>query len=254
MPTPKNILVTGMSGLIGGIVGRHLASLGHNVRALNRQQVEGFDTTQASIDDYDAIRPAFDDIDTVIHLAAYLGPSDQSQLDINIAGTYNVFRAAGEAGVKRVIFGSSGAVQMAVEKYEPIKTMVEARMEDIPEPRPVIMHTDPPWPDNMYGVAKTAGEAMARLYSEKHGSAIVVRIGRVRAEDKPANAREAAVHFGHRDVAQIFQKCVDAPDTVKWDIFYGVSDNFTRFRDITHSKEVLGYESQDGIQAWPLEG
>ncbi|MDA1279653.1 MAG: NAD-dependent epimerase/dehydratase family protein [Chloroflexi bacterium] len=132
MTGSKNILITGMSGLIGGIVGRHLASRGHVIRALNRQPVEGFECVRADITDYDAIRPAFDDIDTVVHLAAYLGPDDQSQLDINIAGTYNVFRASGEAGVKRVVFGSSGAIQMAMEKYEPIKSMVEARLNDIP--------------------------------------------------------------------------------------------------------------------------
>jgi nucleoside-diphosphate-sugar epimerase len=174
---PKKVLVTGMSGLIGGIVGRHLASRGHEVRALNRQPVEDFECVQADITDYDTIRPAFDGIDTVVHLAAYLGPDDQSQIDINIAGTFNVFQASAEAGVKRVVFGSSGAVQMGIEKYEPIKSMVEARMSDVPEPRPVVFHTDPPWPDGMYGVAKVAGEAMARLYAERHGSAIGVREG-----------------------------------------------------------------------------
>jgi uncharacterized protein YbjT (DUF2867 family) len=63
MPAPKNILITGMSGLIGGIVGKHLDSLGHTITALNRQAVEGYKTTQASITDLDAIRPAFDGID-----------------------------------------------------------------------------------------------------------------------------------------------------------------------------------------------
>ncbi|MCZ6539661.1 MAG: NAD-dependent epimerase/dehydratase family protein, partial [Chloroflexi bacterium] len=130
MASPKKILVTGMSGLIGGIVGRHLASLGHDIRALNRGPVEGFDTVQADITDYNAIRPAFDGIDTVIHLAAYLGSDDKSQIDVNIAGTYNLFEAGGDAGVKRVIFGSSGAVQRAAEKYEPIKSMIEARVGD----------------------------------------------------------------------------------------------------------------------------
>ena len=252
MADSKKVLVTGMSGLIGGIVGRHLASLGHEIRALNRQPVEGFDTVQADITDYDAIRPAFDGIDTVIHLAAYLGNDDRSQIDVNITGTYNLFKAAGDADVKRVIFGSSGAVQRAAEKYEPIKSMIEARIDDVPELRPVVVHTDPPWPDNMYGVAKTAGEAMARLFSETHGSAIVVRIGRVRVEDRPANAREASVHFSHRDVEQMFEKCVAAPEDLKWDVFYGVSDNFTRFRDISHAKEVIGYVPQDGIRSWPL--
>jgi uronate dehydrogenase/NAD+ dependent glucose-6-phosphate dehydrogenase len=74
----------------------------------------------------------------------------------------------------------------------------------------------------------------------------------VRPEDRPANAREAAVHFGHRDVAQFFEKCVEAPDDLKWDLFYGVSDNFNRFRDLSHSREVIGYMSQDGIASWPL--
>ena len=250
MAGSRKVLVTGMSGLIGGIVGRHLASLGHEIRALNRQPVKGFETVRADMTDYAAIRPAFDGIDTVVHLAAYLGSDDMSQIDVNITGTFNVFRAAGEAGVNRVIFGSSGAIQIAAEKYEPIKSMIEARVDDIPDPRPLIVHTDPPWPNNMYGVAKTAGEAMARLYSETHGSAIVVRIGRVRPEDKPANAREAAVHFSHRDIKQMFEKCVDAPESVKWDVFYGVSDNFTRFRDISHAKEVIGYVPQDGIESW----
>jgi len=254
MPKSKNILITGMSGLIGGIVGRHLASRGHKVRALNRKPVEGFECVLADITDLEAIRPAFDGIDTVVHLAAYLGSDDQSQLDINIGGTYNVFKAAGEAGVQRVVFGSSGAVLMAAEKYEPLKSMIEARLDDIPSPRPVMMHTDPPWPERMYGVAKVAGEAMARLFSENHESAIVARIGRVRPEDRPANVREAAVHFSHRDVAQFFEKCVEAPESVKWDVFYGVSDNFTRFRDISHSEEVIGYAPQDGIKSWPLEG
>ena len=37
--------------------------------------------------------------------------------------------------MKRFIFGSSGAVQRAAEKYVPIKSMVEARLDDIPDPR-----------------------------------------------------------------------------------------------------------------------
>ena len=117
----------------------------------------------------------------------------------------------------------------------------------------MMMHDVPPWPNGLYGVAKVAGEAMGRLFAEYHGSAIAVRIGRVRAEDRPANIREAAVHFGHNDIRQIFEKCVDAPESVNWDVFYGISDNFTRYRDLTHSKEVIGYVPTDGIKGWPLE-
>ena len=140
---------------------------------------------------------------------------------------------------------------MAAERHEPFKTMVEGRIEDISNPRPMMNHLTPPHPDCMYGVAKIAGEAMARLFTVHHGSAIVARIGRVREEDQPANVREASVHFSHRDVAQFFEKCVKAPDEIKWDVFYGVSDNFTRFRDIDHARKMIGYRPKDGIKHWP---
>ena len=79
-----------------------------------------------SITDLEAIRPAFEGIDCVVHMAAYLGPSDDSQLSVNIEGTYNVFEAAKDAGVKRFVFGSSGATQMGYEREEPVSSMVEA--------------------------------------------------------------------------------------------------------------------------------
>ena len=98
--------------------------------------------------------------------------------------------------MKRFIFRSSGAVQRAAEKYEPIKSMVEARLDDIPDPRPVVSHLDPPWPDAMYGVDKTAGEAVCRdSWIGDCGQ------NRARQGQKPAaNAREASVYFSHRDV------------------------------------------------------
>ena len=142
---------------------------------------------------------------------------------------------------------------MAAERHEPFKTMVEGRIDDISNPRPMMNHLSPPHPDRMYGVAKIAGEAMARLFAEHHGSAIVARIGRVRKEDQPANVREASVHFSHRDVAQFFEKCVKAPDEIKGDVFYGISDNFTRFRDIDHPQKMIGYRPQDGIRYWPTK-
>ena len=52
----------------------------------------------------------------------------------------------------------------------------------------------------------------------------------------------------------MFEKCDDAPGDVKWDVFYGVSENFTRFRDISHAEEVIGYVPMDGIKDWALEG
>ena len=63
------VLVTGMSGLIGGALRTRLAGA-HELRALNRGRVEGVPCHQADIADLEAIRPAFDGVDVVVHLAA----------------------------------------------------------------------------------------------------------------------------------------------------------------------------------------
>jgi nucleoside-diphosphate-sugar epimerase len=249
----KRILVTGMSGLIGGMVGRSLAKK-HYVRALNRQDVEGVDCIQADISDLDAIRPAFEGIETVVHMAAYLGPEFSGQVSGNLIGAYNVFEAAREAGVKRVIFGSSGATQMQYESDEPIKAMVEARWDDVPSPRPILTPLDAPRPNGIYGAAKLWGEALGRYYSDAHGmSVICVRIGRVVKEDWPYDARHAAVYCSHRDVIQMIEKCVSAPESVRFDLFYAVSNNRGRYRDIDHSRMVIGFVPEDGIPEWPME-
>ena len=85
-----------------------------------------------------------------------------------------------------------------------------------------------------------------------HGiSVLCIRLGRVVQEDRPRDSRHAAVYLSHRDVAQMVERCVEAPDDVRFDIFYAVSDNRARFRDIAHAREVIGYVPQDGIHDWP---
>jgi nucleoside-diphosphate-sugar epimerase len=252
METKRSILVTGMSGLIGSLAGHDLAR-DYRVRALNRRPVEGFETVQASVVDYAAIRTAFDGIDTVVHLAAYLGDDDRQQLQVNAIGSYNVFEAAREAGVRRVVFASSGEVMKGYENDEPIRSMTDARLEDIHEPLPTISHLDPIRPVKIYGAVKAFGEALSRVYHETHGiSVLCIRLGRVTADDRPHDAREAAVYLSHRDAVQVVRRCVEAPDDVGFAIIYGVSDNFSRFRDIAHAGKVIGYVPVDGIKEWPL--
>ena len=70
----KNVLVTGLSGLIGSALRPVLADE-FNLSALNRSEVPGIPTTQASLENYDDILPAFQGQDTVIHLAAKISDS-----------------------------------------------------------------------------------------------------------------------------------------------------------------------------------
>ena len=88
----KKVLVTGMSGLIGGLLKDHLIQVGnYELSALNRSHVEGVTNFQADISDLEAIQPAFEGQDVVVHLAAYLGSQDwEGQHAGNVLGTYNV--------------------------------------------------------------------------------------------------------------------------------------------------------------------
>ena len=124
----KKILVTGMSGLIGGLLRDHLERLGsYELSALNRRRVEGVPCLQADIADLEAIKPAFQGIDVVVHLAAYTGDIDswEGNLSGNIVGAYNVYEAARLAGVKRVIFASSGNAIRAFSLVEPYNAITE---------------------------------------------------------------------------------------------------------------------------------
>ena len=95
------ILMTGMSGLIGSASAAQLAS-DHELTALNRSLVDGVNTHQADIADYEAIRAAFEGQDMVVHLAAKAGENYpwEELRDTNVEGTRHVFKAATEAGVQ----------------------------------------------------------------------------------------------------------------------------------------------------------
>ncbi len=254
MTQRQRVLVTGMSGLIGGLVGRALAR-DYEVRALNRRPIEGVDCFQADINDLEAIRPAFEGVHAVAHMAAYLGPDVEGQLATNIRGVYNVFEAAREAGLRRIVFASSGSTVRLYEDDEGIRALTEARWDDVPDPRPVIDHTVPVRPLGVYGAAKVFGEALGRHYAESFGiSVLCIRIGRVVEEDRPADAWHASCYVSHRDIVQMVERCVKAPESLKFDIFYAVSDNRGRYRDIEHARDVVGYVPQDGIRDWPPAG
>src|SRR5207249_4622909 len=77
----------------------------------NRRAVPGVETHQADLGDLAAIQPAFKDVDTVVHLAAAAGDRHAPEVLIrsNVVGALNVFEASRIAGVKRVVFASSGA-------------------------------------------------------------------------------------------------------------------------------------------------
>ncbi len=242
------VLVTGLSGLIGRAFLKQVDGR-YDLRALNRSAVEGLPCHQADIADLGAIKPAFAGVDTVVHLAAQVGnPAWETVLRHNITGTYNVFEAAREAGVKRVVFASSGAAVSAIESDKPYSDLVAGRYEGL-QSWPILTHLSPLRPSGLYGASKVWGEALGRHYADAHGmSVICVRIGRVHAADRPQSAREFAVWCSQRDIARFLESCVEAPESVRFDIFFCTSRNKWGYRDLEHPRAVLGWEPVDAAE------
>jgi nucleoside-diphosphate-sugar epimerase len=255
MDRPK-VLVTGLSGLIGGAL---LARLGdrYEFRALNRRPVPGVAGVTADIADLAAIGPAFAGVETVVHLAALADSSApfDAILRANVVGTHNVFEAARRAGVRRVIFASSGSTVSGYEREEPYRSLVAGRYDALPRGAdgrptwPMITTRMPTRPAAFYGVSKVTGEAMARHYADAHGmSMLCLRIGHVEAEDRPRNPREFAVWCSQRDVVRGIDLAIGAPASLRYEIAFVTSRNRWGYRDLDHSRAVLGYEPQDAAE------
>lgn len=248
----KRILVTGMSGLIGGAVRQRLES-GYELTALNRSPVPGVRTVQADIADFDAILPAFTGQETVVHLAASARGSDpwERVRDPNLIGTYNVFEAARQARVSRVVFASSGSTISGWELVQPYRAIVNGDYENVQYPWPMITHETPVRPTGVYGATKVWGEALARQFTDSvELSIICLRIGLVNKEDRPTDSRQFSVWCSQRDISQMVERCIEAPAELRFDIFYALSRNKWSYRDISHAREVVGFEPEDGAEAY----
>ncbi len=248
--TRSPVLLTGSSGLIGGILTRLLP---------DHYQLSGLDqrppsppsipTLVAHASDLAAILPAFEGQEAVVHLAADPAPDAcwESVLANNLVATRQVFEASRLAGVPRIIFASSNHVVGMYERDEPYASIVRGKCEGLDRQRiSLIDHTWPVRPTGNYGASKAFGEALGRLYWDAFGIEVAcLRIGTVNARDEPGkDRRERSTWCSHRDLAHLVDRCLQAPD-LGFQIFFGVSDNRWRFWDISHATEVVGYRPLD---------
>ena len=226
------ILITGAAGEIGTVLRAGLAGLYERVRLADVRPCSdlrpGEEDIVTDVTDPEAVFTVASGMDCIVHLAGIPreGPWYRI-LPFNVAGSYNVFDAARRAGVKRVVFASSNHVT----GYYRVG-------------RPVDEH-DPPRPDSRYGVSKVFGEAVGRLYADKHGLSVAcLRIGSFRA--RPQNARELRTWISHRDTVQLVRRCIEAP-AFHFIVVYGVSANTrNEWRDASAAR--IGYRPEDDAE------
>jgi uronate dehydrogenase len=233
------ILITGAAGQIGVALRNGLRGAYSLIRLLDLAPMgnaeAGEEVVTADICDAEAMEKAMAGIDCVVHLAGRSTEGDwDTVLALNIEGCFNVFEAARRAGVKRVIFASSNHAIGFHRRERFLDNTVELR------------------PDSRYGVSKVFGEALGRLYADKHGMSVAcLRIGTFRTPDRPIDARGLLTWISHRDMVQLTRRCIDHPD-YHFVIAYGVSNNLRSRWDNTDVK-FLGYAPQDDSEQFAAE-
>ena len=170
----KNVLITGISGIIGCVIAKDLEK-DYQIYGLDLKQRQDANIRLADISDFNQVRTVFGklpQLDAIIHLAADAYPFAAWNLVLqhNVVGTRNIYECAKEFNVKKVIFASSTHV---VGKYPgyPFKINNSQRKLSV---------DDPLRPDEFYGWSKASGEILARLYFDLYDiSTTVLRIGHV---------------------------------------------------------------------------
>jgi nucleoside-diphosphate-sugar epimerase len=124
------ILVTGGSGRIGRYVVRDLAQAGHHVTSVDvvAAAVPGIQSLLVDLTDVGQVYQALtaSQAEAVIHLGAWSGdhivPPTRTYGD-NVCGTFNLFQACADLGVRRVVSASTHHVYgviKAAPAYVPI--------------------------------------------------------------------------------------------------------------------------------------
>ncbi|NUP98610.1 MAG: NAD(P)-dependent oxidoreductase [Armatimonadetes bacterium] len=249
MPEPRAVLVTGATGRIGRSIIPQLAALDrYQVRSGHRHDqtadLGGLpNPVRCLIEDPDSLRESLVGVDTVVHLAANAGdaPYAAEMVPNNILGPQYLCEAALEAGVRRIIFASTNHVVFNWFHDH----------QQAPE-------TVTPRPDSLYGVTKAYGEILGRFYVERKGlpSFISLRIGWFLPPDHRLLRQRWQTLFmwlSPRDFVDLVTRCIDAPESLRYDCFNAVSDNDRTLLPIDHAREVLGYAPQDNSERYVPE-
>jgi uronate dehydrogenase len=232
----KTVLITGAAGDVGThlrreLAGRYKLRLSDLRPVKAKAKAESF--MKADIADFAAARRITKGVDAIVHLGGYSveGPWEAIHR-ANIVGCYNMFEAARQNGVRRMLFATSNH---AVGFY-PRKQTIDHRVYIKP--------------DGRYGVSKVFGEALGSLYADKYGMQVfLMRIGNVNAQ--PLDKRRLSIMLSPRDLAQLVSIGIDHPD-IRFEIVYGISGNTRSWYDNSNAHR-LGYRPKDNAETWAVE-
>ena len=250
----QNILVTGSSGLIGGIIQEKIHSF--NLIGLDKVSSNYPKTIISDLSNLTELNKIMttNNIETVIHLAAdgsVKGNWYSNKLN-NIEGTWNIFEASRLSGVKKIIFASTNHVIGMFENDYPYNEIVQGNYNNLKSDYVHIKEDYPIRPDSLYGTSKAFGENLGRYYYENYNLRVAcLRIGSVIKNNNPSIANNSNRIFStwcsHDDIAGLIKACIKS-NNITFNIFFGVSNNKWRIWDIVNQKKVLNFTPKSNAE------
>ncbi len=229
------LLLTGAAGGLGTALRERLKANCDVLRLSDRGKLgtagPAEEVSVADLADAQAIYQTVQGCDAIVHMGGMSqeGPFEPI-LQGNILGVYNLYEAARQHGVKRVIFASSNHVTGFYRQDE------------------VITPAHPARPTGLYGVSKAFGEDLSRMYFDRYGiETACLRIGSSYAE--PTDRRMLATWLSFDDLHRLITACLTTP-VLGHTIMYGVSNNAVSWWDNSTVRHVgfVPQDSSDGFR------
>ena len=233
------VALTGARGQLGTVLRAELIKRGVNLRSAGGSKpltpmFEGEDVCHGDLRDPAVVDRMLEGVDVCVHLA---GTSVERPLpeitENNLEGLYELYEGARRHRVKRMVFASSNH---AFGMYS-----VDDRLDPGCAYRP----------DSFYGLSKVWGEAMTRMYWDKHGiEGISIRIGS--CLPRPTEFRHLSTWFGHEDFFQMITQCLVVRQ-VGYLAVWGISYNTRRYCNFGEDEKHLGYEPKQNAEIYAAE-
>lgn len=228
----QKIVLTGAAGRLGGHLRLPLSRMaGRLVSTDLAEAIDGVADNEsyvkADLGDAGAVLELTRDADMVVHFGGIADEAPFEEiLHSNIIGCYNIWNAAKENGVRRIVYASS---IHAMGMY----------------PKTVAITPDMPHrPDTFYGLSKCFAEDMAQMYWDKF--AIEAVCLRIYSAAPVGNARALGSWLSYPDLIQLVEKSVSTP-VAGFTVVYGVSNNDRSPVDNTKAG-FLGYRPRDNAE------
>ncbi len=233
----KKLVLTGAAGRLGSYLREPLSNMAETLVSTDiaddvGKLYAGEQYVKADLTSLDEMTEVLKDADMVVHFGAY---GDEGTFDTilgpNIIGAYNVWEAAYQNGVRRVVYASSvHAIGM--------------------HSRTAGIGLDAPHkPDTFYGLAKCFAEDLASMYWDKRGVESVCM--RIFSCAQVNNARALGTWLSYDDLIHLVEQSINTPVT-GFKVVFGISNN-DRCPVDNSQADFLGYRPKDNAEQFAAQ-